>query len=304
MIPKFDTYYANLHSSFLVFDKFLSFLKNEYFNGFILIEGNNKKDYMFMFEGEPQSCLSTTNAGYKKISPVEFTSLPAKNSFVSVCQCVHEQVDFFSQINTAKQVYSIQAKDNIDPEKLITQCYKGNFTGYIETCSTIARGKIYVYFDKGNILGSMNLNKKDYYFEATPDEISIQKKLLNTDINLYKLSPDVRDKEKDLLSLINCYEKIFKLLEAQGKNRDFPSVWRKCALELSDRFIFLDPFAGEFKYKNGKIDVWEEVNINMAIHGIDELVHLIAKRTAIADNVIMTVKNRYLNLLADYEIRQ
>lgn len=303
MIPKFDTYYANLHSSFLVFDKFLDFLKNEYLNGFILIEGNNKKAYMFMFEGETQSCLSTTNAGYKKISPVEFTSLQAKNSFVSACRCVPEQVDFFSQIHTAKQVYSIQAKDNIDPEKLMTKCCKVEFTGYLESSITIAKEKIYIYFDNGNILGSMNLNKKKYCFETTLDTKSIREKLLNTDIKLYQLSPDVRDKKKDLRSLINCYGKIFKLLEVQDKSKDFSSLWRKCALELSDTYLFLDPFAGEFRYENGKIEMWGEVNVNNAIHGIDELVHLIARRTAIADNVIMTVKDRYLNLLEAYELR-
>jgi len=304
MIPKFDTYYTNLHSSFLVFDKFLDFLKNEYLNGFILIEGNNKKAYMFMLEGETQSCLSTTSAGYKKISPNEFASLPAKNPFVSACRCVHEQVDFFSQAHTAKHVYSIHAKNNIDPAKLMTKCSKGEFTGYLESSSTIARKKIYVYFDKGNILGSMNLNKKNYCFEATTDTKSIREKLLDTDINLYQFIPDVRDKVKDLRSLINCYGKIFKLLEVQNKSKDFSSIWRKCALELSDTYLFLDPFAGEFRYENGKIDVWEEVNINNAIHGIDELVHLIARRTAVADNVIMTVKDRYLNLLEAYELRQ
>ncbi|MEN8210420.1 MAG: hypothetical protein ABFR31_01770 [Thermodesulfobacteriota bacterium] len=303
MIPKFDTYYTNLHSSFLIFDKFLDSLKKEYFNGFILIESNNKKAYLFMFEGESKSCLCTTDTGYKKINPVELTSLLVKNSFVSACWCVHEKVDFFSQAHTAKQVYSLPAKNSIDPEKLIAKCCQEKFTGYLETGSIIDREKIYIYFDEGNILGSMNVNKKDYYFETTPDKTSIQNKLLNIDIKLYKLSPDVRDKEKDLRSLLNCYGKIFKLLETQGKNRDFSSVWRKCALELSDKFIFLDPFAGEFTYKHGKIDLWEEVNINTAIRGIDELVHLIAGRTAIADNVIMTVKNRYLNLLAAYEIK-
>jgi hypothetical protein len=303
MIPKFDTYYTNLHSSFLIFDKFLEFLKNEFLNGFVLIEGYNKKAYMFMFEGEVQSCLTATNTGYKKISSLEFSSLPAKDSFVSTCRCFHEQVDFFSKAHTARKVDNIFSKDNMDPVKLIDQCRTEKFTGYMDIGDTVVKKKRYIYFYNGVILGSMNLNNKDGYFEMTPDSTPIRNKLLNTDIHLYRLSPDVRDPVKDRKSLINCFEQIFKLLETQGKNKDFSLVWRKCALELGDKFVFLDPFAGEFNYKNGKIDLWEKVNLNIAAHGIDELIRLIAKRTTIPVKNIMTIKNKYSNILADYEIK-
>jgi len=304
MIPKFDTYYTNLHSSFIVCDKFLTYLENEYLNGFVLIEGNNKKAYRFMFEGETRSCLLTTKTGYKKITPAEFSSLLEKDSFVSTCQCLPEQIDFFSQAHTAKPIYKIAAKDNISPEKLMLQCKKRKITGYLKTQNNIAKNKTYIYFDKGNMMGSMNLNNKDYYFEKTSDKNSIQKKLLKTDIYLYQLSPEIRDQTKDMQSLSNCFEEIFNLLETQSKSKDFSSVWRKCALDLSDIFVFLDPFAGEFNYKNRKIKIWKDININTAIHGIDELVHIKTKKTNTSDNDIKTVKNKYLNLFGAYEIRQ
>jgi len=303
MIPKFDTYHNNLHSSFLIFDKFLEFLKNEFLNGFVLIEDNSKKAYMFMLEGEIQSCLNTTNTGYKRIDPVEFSSLLTKNSFVSTCRCFHEQVDFFSKAHTAKRIYNLIAKDNIDPIKFISQYHTEKFTGYLETDEKVSRNKMYIYFYKGIILGTMNINNKDYHFEKTPDNTSIQNKIINTDINVYKLLPDVRDPAKDRRLLINCFEKIFNLLETQGNNNDFSLVWRKCALELSDKFVFLDPFAGEFNYKNGKIELWEKITLNTAAHGIDELIRLIAKRTAIPVINIMNIKNKYSNILADYEIK-
>jgi len=303
MIPKFDTYHNNLHSSFLIFDKFLEFLKNEFLNGFVLIEDNSKKAYMFMLEGEIQSCLNTTNTGYKRIDPVEFSSLLTKNSFVSTCRCFHEQVDFFSKAHTAKRIYNLIAKDNIDPIKFISQYHTEKFTGYLETDEKVSRNKMYIYFYKGIILGTMNINNKDYHFEKTPDNTSIQNKIINTDINVYKLLPDVRDPAKDRRLLINCFEKIFNLLETQGNNKDFSLVWRKCALELSDKFVFLDPFAGEFNYKNGKIELWEKITLNTAAHGIDELIRLIAKRTAIPVINIMNIKNKYSNILADYEIK-
>jgi len=303
MIPKFDTDHTNLHSSFLIFDKFLAFLKNEFFNGFVRIEDDQKKAYLFMFEGEIQSCLDTTKTGYKKIDLFKFSSLLKKNSLVSTCRCLHEQIDLFSKAHTAKQVYSIAAKDNIDPAKLMNQCCAEKFTGYMTADGKSFKNKRYVYLYKGMIIGTMNLNNENFYFEKTSDNTSIQNIIVNTDIHLYKLSPDVRDPAKDRRLMINCFEKIFRLLEDRGKHKDFSLVWRKCALELSDKFLFLDPFAREFNYKNGKIDLWEKIALNKAAHGIDELIRLIAKRTAIPVKNIRIIKNKYSNILAHYEIK-
>lgn len=303
MIPKFDAYYTNLHSSFIIFEKYLDFLKNEFLNGFVMIEGNNQKAYMFMFEGEIQSCLCTAKKGYRKISPIETASFLTADSFISTYRCFHEQVDFFSNAYTAKLVYNNLSSDIINPVKLMNRCQSDDFTGYIEASDAGSNKKIYIYFYNGAVLGTMNLASKDGYFENPVGNTVIQNRIMNTNINLYKLSPEVRDLEKDRGLVIKCFEEIFNMLEASGKTRDFSSEWRKCALELSDTFVFLDPFAGEFNYKNHKIDVWEKINIKTAAHGMDALVRLIAKKTAVPDSNISAIKNNYLNILADYEIR-
>jgi hypothetical protein len=303
MIPKFDAYYTNLHSSFLVFEKYLDFLKNEFLNGFVLIEGNNKKAYMFMFEGEIQTCLCTAKKGYKKISPIECSSYLTDDSFISTYRCLHEQVDFFSKAYTAKLVYNKLSSDIINPVKLMNRCRSDNFTGYIEANDGGSPRNSYIYFYNGDVLGTMNLTSKDGVFENSLGNSAIQNKILNTSINLYKLSPEVRDPEEDRKLVIKCFQEIFNMLEAEGQSRDFSSVWRKCALELSDNFVFLDPFAGEFNYKNNTIDLWEKIHIKTAAHGMDALVRLIAKKTAVPDSRIMAIKNNYLTILADYEIR-
>ncbi len=304
MIPKFDAYYANLHSSFLIFEKYIEFLKNEFLNGFVLIEGNNQKAYMFLFEGELQSCLCTTKKGYKKISPVECAATYlTDDSFISTYRCLHEQVDFFSNAHTANLVYNNLSSDIINPVKLMNRCRSDNFTGYIESSDGISPKNSYIYFYNGAVLGTMNLSSRDGYFENPVENSTIQHKIANSSINLYKLLPEVRDPEKDRTTVIRCFEEILNMLEADGQSRDFSSIWRKCALELSDQFVFLDPFAGEFNYKNKKIDVWEKINIKTAAHGMDALVRLIAKKTAVPDSRIMAIKNNYLTILAEYEIR-
>ncbi len=304
MIPKFEAYYRNLHPSFLVFDKFLLFLKNEYLNGFVLLEGSGKKAYLFMFEGETQACLVTSDSSrYKKITPVDFSALLTPDTVVSTFRCRHEHVEFFTKAHTAKMVYNNLSSDIINPSKLIQRCCTDDFTGYIEADTGRAGTKMYIYFYKGNILGTMNIGKKEGVFEPPLDDAVIQEKISNTSINLFKLSQDTRNPEKDHAQLVRCFEEIFNMLEDRSGNRDFASIWRKCALDLSDKFVFLDPFAGEFSYAYRKIDIWEKINIKTAVHGMNELVNLIAKRMAVPESEIASIKNNYLGILADYEIR-
>ena len=258
---------------------------------------------MFMYEGEGQACLIAEKSGYKKTNPVHFSAALTPDAFISAYRCGHQQVDFFSNAHTAKMVYNNLSSDIINPAKLIDRCCTDNFTGYIEAGNGPESKRMYIYFHNGGILGTMNISDNEGVFESNTKESTIQDKILNTSINLFKLSKDIRDTQKDREQLILCYEQIFQMLEDRAAGKDFSSIWRKCALDLSDTFVFLDPFAGEFNYKYRQIDIWEKINIKTAIHGIDKLVGMIAKQLAVPEGDIKAVKNNHIEILADYEIR-
>ncbi len=302
MIPKLDIYHTNLHSSFLVFDKYIEFLKQEFFTGMVQIENNQNRAFLFMIEGEVKNCLHEAGKGYKRINTMEFASFITADSFISSYRCRDEQIDFFSNLHTAKLIYNDLSSDIINPVKLINRCKTDQFTGYIEADDGSKRN-MYIYFFGGRILGAMNVGSRNGTFEENLTDSNLQNRIMSTTINLYKLSGQTRDLHEDRDQLINCYEELLQVLEKKSNSTNFSSIWRKEALQLSDKYVFLDPFAGEFNFENGKIDLWERVNVKAFAHGAEELTASIAKKYKISENDVDAVKNKYVNILGDYEIR-
>ena len=302
MIPKFDVYHTNLHSGFILFEKYIEFLKQEFFNGIVQIENNQNRAFLFMIEGEVQICFHETGNGYKRINTLDFASFLKSESFISSYRCRPDQIEFFSKLHTAKLIYNDLSSDIINPVKLINRCKTDQFTGYIEADDG-SKKNMYIFFLGGRILGAMNVNSRDGKFEEKLTDSILQNRIMNTTINLYKLSNQSHDLNEDRNHLIKCYEEIFQLLEQKSNTKDFSSAWRKEALELSDKYVFLDPFAGEFNFENGKIDLWEKVNVKAFAHGVEELTSSIARKNRIPEDDINSIKNRYVNILGDYEIR-
>ncbi len=301
MIPKFEVYHSNIHSNFILFDKYIDFLKNEYFNGYVEVENSENKNFVFLGEGEILSCFLKNKEGYQRVKQSEIIAPLNTQSFISSYRCPSQYVDFFSRIYTAQLIYNGLESDILNPEKLLNKCKTDQLTGFIEADDG-SKNSIYIYFYSGRFMGAMNLQDKDYRFDNKLNETTVQNKLNNTTINLYKLSTNTNDTKENRQLLIQCYEEILQFLEKKNKKKDFSSLWRQSALELSDKYFFLDPFANEFNYEKGKIEVWDKINFNILVYGLEELVNSIADKLKISNKELKKIKNNYSNLLGDYEI--
>ncbi|MCP3874368.1 MAG: hypothetical protein GY699_14590 [Desulfobacteraceae bacterium] len=304
MIPKFDMYYEHLHASFILFDNYLKFLKNEFFNGFILAENNNNSTYFFLFEGELQSAFSVSgNQTEAEILLTHDFFIP-KDCYISTYRCPHKYVDYFSRFHAAKLVYNNVSKDKISPEKLFEKFKKDQFDGFIEKHGTQSSPKkSYVYFDKGDIIGGLYLDKKDGIFESELNIDLARENITKSLFSIYTLGTQVRDQDKERSLIIDCFQTIFQMMEARTNPSDFSLLWRKSAMELSNRYGFLDPLIGEFQYKGQQLHLYEKTNIKPAALGMNELVYRIAERLSISKNDVKKIKNNYSSILAAYEIR-
>ncbi len=304
MIPKFDMYYEHLHASFILFDSYLAFLKNEFFNGFMLAENNDKKTYFFLFEGELQSAFSVSR-NQKKIEIIlthDFSI--TKDCYISTYRCSHRYVDYFSRFQGTKLVYKDVSTDKISPEKLFDKFKKDRFAGFIEKHGTQSSPKgSYVYFDKGDIIGSLYIVKKDGIFEDGLNIDQAMEEITGSLFSIYTLGTQVRDQGKDRSLIINCFQTIFQRMETRTTPSHFSTMWRECAMELSNKYEFLDPLIGEFQYKAQQLHLHENINIKQAALGMNELVSHIAERLSISNDDIKKIKNNYSTILAAYEIR-
>ncbi|MFP4168158.1 MAG: hypothetical protein ACLFSY_04830 [Desulfonatronovibrionaceae bacterium] len=300
MIPKFNIYHTNLHGSFIKFDKYVQFLKDDYFNGYIFLDDHKNKLYLFLLEGEIQNCLRQTNAHFEKLNFMQAMDTVKDQSSISTYRCSAEQVDFFSKLHTMKALHQDLSSDIVNPDKLIKKCKAEKFNGIVEINS--GQDRFYLYFLQGVLLGSMSQAKDNFFDQDTKENTLLQQIAGQSTINIFKISLQDQDSPDNRARMIECFEKIFNALEKKAKGQDFNQCWRECALELGERYTFLDPFAEEFNYLNGQLDVWEKINSKTLARGLDELVHKISSRLKCPAETITDIKREYSKELADYEI--
>ncbi|MFO7817316.1 MAG: hypothetical protein ACQES5_04770 [Thermodesulfobacteriota bacterium] len=300
MIPKFNTYHSNLYGSFLLFEKYVQFLKNEYLNGYIYLDDHKNKIYVFMFEGEIINCLKQTNSTFERLNFNQTKNFVQDQTTVSSFRCGTEHVDFFSKFNTLKLLHSDLSSDIVNPEKLIQKCKTEKFNGVIELKSD--KDTILLYFLQGQLLGNTSSSKENFFDHDPKEKIITQDNSETGTINIYRISLNAEEKTDNREKMIECFEKIFNALENSSKDHNFASCWRQCALELGDKYAFLDPFAEEFNYTQGNLEIWEKINSKTLAHGLNELVQQIKSRTKCPDTVVDEIKQKYSEELADYEI--
>lgn len=307
MIPRFDIYHANLHSSFLRFNRYVEMLEQEFFNGYVLLDTVSHKCYLMMLDGEPHAHLlkSQDKSEFKAIQPKEFDNLTKEDCFVMSFKCSPQYIEFLSRCHTAKMIYKNLEPENINPEHLIQKCKTGKFSGIIEANGTQAKKKR-IYFDKGNMIGTMNIGSNDDMFSPDTSDEQIYESIGTLKLNLYEFAKQANTIESASGSrenLIQCYQEIMQLLEASAGAQDFSSIWRISAMELSKEFSFLDPFVAEFSYANQTIDLWEQVDLKQAAKGMDKLCESIAKTLRMPKDKIKDIKTNYKTVLSAYEIR-
>jgi len=228
----------------------------------------------------------------------------SNDCLVSTFQCPHNYIDYFSKIHAAKLIYNNVSTQNINSAQFFNKLVADQFSGFIEILRTKpSKKKSYLYFNKGTLIGGLNFNETDGTLEKELDMGQVEKKLDTALFNIYTLVAKLRNQGKERHLLINCFQEIFQMMETRSGSTVFSTLWRKCALELSNQYEFLDPLIGNFQYKDQKILLWEKINTEPAALGMNEMVNLIAKKLSIPNDDIIKIKNNYSNILVAYEIR-
>jgi len=261
------------------------------------------------------------------VNPLEAISHFKTPFYISTYKCTDSYVDFFSRIHSATPVQKNISIDAVELPELLMMIEEKKVTGFMESWRG-DRKKRYVYFYNGKILGYVNIKQQDVFFEKSLDRATVQSVLSNSTANIYQFtnlsgagedsrSPSTASRHKqpaspssppplidnDRLQMIMCYEEIFQLIEQEITHDKFDSTWRTCAMELSEKYAFLNPFAGEFNYVDGRMDLWEKVEAEEAANAFEALSNLISKRTNLPKDGIRAVKNNYIDILVAYEIR-
>lgn len=276
-LPIFPYYYINLHSSFILLDEFLSFLKNEEFNGFLEFVLPDRKKFIFLEMGNFYQGVSVN----KEINPCTLDNIGG-DFILNVCKLPEDELIYWSNLYYSKIFYENLSTDFTDTVKLINKLKSEGLNGVLNI--KYAKGKLDIYFFNGNILG-MSSSENNRFIRGTSKLSSLVQEIDEAVFNVYKI---VFNEQASLSSEV---EQIKKMLEElfnyiSSIDKKFSLNLKKICLSGANRYPFIDPFSGEFEFSEGKVYIDEAVNR----HEIKEGVNFIL--TAIGNNYNFSEEQR------------
>jgi len=222
-----------------------------------------------------------------------------ENTFaVAVYEIKPEYVHFWSNLSHAEVLHHNLSTEFTDLKKLIMKMQSEKLTGYVEvTIKGVAeKGTVFLYM--GNISGSLFPWNREKLINSRQD----MKKLIETseksggEFNVYQVKliqndlSDTLDTSQEaapaetnapdmsiaiIEELLTIFENTFQS-NKKGKT-DFRTLLKRKFVEKAEAYDFLDPFAAEFQYADGKIEYSGKAGTDILARGIVDCIKEIAE---------------------------
>jgi len=216
------------------------------------------------------------------------------NFVISIYEIADNKIYFWANMPEAKKIYKNLSTEFTDLEGLIKKMTSEKLTGYIEVIINKGGEGGLVFFSDGEIIGgSYSWGKGEVNALKENRELLVAKTKDSGGIfhvsRIEALKRPVggeiiRNEQKPPAGILTVLEELLQKTEtevAKKKNieRDFDGLLKKKFIEKADKYIFLDPFADEFKYSAGKITFTGEATDEELLRGVAESVREIAEES-------------------------
>jgi len=301
VIPKNRPLIEGLNSFYLNVERFIEHFSGEVPTGAIHFLASKAEGVVFVDDHSILSGIyedkSTALEGAEAVEYIINTT--GENSFaVAVYAIEPEYVHFWSNLPNAEVIHNNLSTEFTDLKKLIIKMQSEKLTGYLEVTISGVDEKGTLFLNMGNITGALfPWNRKKLTGSRQDLEKLIEtSKKSGGEFNVYQVKlihnnlADTLDTSQETTAptavegeinvaiieeLLSIFEKTF-LANKKGK-ADFRTLLRRKFVEKADSYDFLDPFAAEFHYADGKIDYSGEASTDILARGIVECIKEIAE---------------------------
>jgi len=299
VIPRNRPVIQGLNSFYINIKRFVEHFSGEVATAGIHFISSRAEGVVFIDDYTVLNGIYTDKAG--TLSGVEAVDFIAKNvgenNFeVSVYEIEPEYIHYWSNLPNAEVIYSKLSTEFTDLKKLIMKMQSEKLTGYVEVTINDMKEKGTVFLNLGNISGTLFPWNREKLTNSRPDmekllgaseksggEFNVyQVKLINND---FADTIDTSGETEDDVSVemnISILEELLYIFEntfntnKKGK-MDFKTLLRRKFVEKADAYDFLDPFAAEFQYSDGKIEYSGDASTATLAKGIVDCIKEIAE---------------------------
>ncbi|MCJ7774266.1 MAG: hypothetical protein MUP22_14180 [Desulfobacterales bacterium] len=215
---------------------------------------------------------------------------------VSVYKILSDNVYFWSSIPDAKKIYKDLSTDFTDLEGLISKMNSEKLTGHIDISIKNGEEEALIFFNNGEIVGgSTSWSAGDAGFTKETREMLIQKTKEKGgvfNVSEFQLTNGVENNQpvksvpKKTSTVKSALEELLRTLEEINfsmkiRKIEFKNQLKKKFIEKADTYSFLDPFAAEFEYANGRITFTGSASDKELAKGVIESIRELAEELGI-----------------------
>lgn len=315
VIPKGKVVHEDLSTSYTNIHELLRDLRQNSFTGYCLVNFWEYRGTLFLDRGRIiNACEEIGNEqsiGDRAIKSI-LNRASQKDGTVSVFQLPDEMVATLASVLNSKVKYKDLTTELTSLEKLISKLKKEEHSGYVEVLLNSDSGDGCIYFQDGRAMESV--------FRAADGEMisgpSGFKKILglSTEVgavfNVYEsdLSSIVMDNSVSD-EILHLFQEVLATIEEAVDGKlgagKFGDDFKRVLSLNANKYLFLDPFAGEFSYKDKTITFESEITLEDFMTGMSDVItQAVAlfgeKDRTIADVIhvkIQAVKERQIQLI-------
>ncbi len=343
VIPREQPVIEGLNSYYLNIEKLVEHYQGEVGTGGIYFKSPFAEAAVFFDEDNLiNSCYYDKKETLKGEAALDriIESASVNNFFVSIYHIIPERVYFWANLSNAEALYKDLTSDFTDLEALVVKMETEKLTGYIEVDLHPNAEGGFLFFYNGEVIGGSSgrsggvLDRSKEYRDDLIErsrkasgrfqvrKIALEKiSTISTSISASALAsaekpapppkPEPMQPAKDSSRALDMLQALLSLTERViHSNRkvktDFETLLRQKFLEKAGRYAFLDPFAGEFQFRNGRLRFSGRATQQQLVIAVMECVREIVTSLGMTDGFnkyLESWKKGFANEILDFDIR-
>ncbi len=304
ILPRGEALHRNLSTAYTDFPALLATLKTGDFSGIIEIEFPENKGIIFVDSGEIINAEARVENGSKRVLGQEAVQAVLalsnrKDGVINICRLAPERVAIVASNLQYEILFKGLSTDFTRLDKLLLKLREEKHNGFIEVLTKEQQAMGVLFLEGGepvemfttpesgpSVFGRKSITifvENAIKQGAIFDVYKSQGKILKKETKGTKETDETKEiKEKkavrpgeDLKEVITIVQEVIsqaeKLVDGSSKRIGlFRKTFKESLIEKSEEFPFLDPFAGEFEYRDGTIQFTGEAGAKDFTTGIVE----------------------------------
>ena len=274
MFPKDRTVYANLNTSFTDFDELMLDLRGKRITGYVVVSFKAYDGVLFVEAGETIAALEqegdSRSTGEDAAARVT-TRAHEKGGSVNVFTLAPEILRLLVRVVDAEPLYRDLTSSFTSLDRLIAKLEEDRLSGYIEVVLNDARGGAVIFFENGRVLECVfSAENQNVTGPEVVSTVIHATGSIGGSFNVYRVpapaaapvpataeegtAANAVEAEVDPLAvwseIVSTVESVVDGLSKPGR---FATTFKEVLVGRAPNYPFLDPFAAEFAYHDGKV---------------------------------------------------